>query len=301
MHIPQNLLNGSICPITATLSVLCLAGAAWAAYRSGKKPDALRFAAVSAFIFAAQMMNFPISGGTSGHLLGGVLASALLGAPFGILALALVVAVQAVVFADGGLNVLGANVFNMAILGAGLGGLLREWLLQQLPPGRVHFWLATAVASWASILLAALAGVVELALDGVLAFNTVAPAMLSVHALIGLGEALMTGLALALFASPVVTNRSSPSFVAPGLAAVLIALCLSPFASSWPDGLEAVLEHYQVLHEAAPLFVTPVADYQLAGIASEALATGLAGLIGVVLTFLVAGALAWPLTQTRSA
>jgi cobalt/nickel transport system permease protein len=79
MHIPQNLLNGSICPITATLSVLCLAGAAWAAYRSGKKPDALRFAAVSAFIFAAQMMNFPISGGTSGHLLGGVLASALLG------------------------------------------------------------------------------------------------------------------------------------------------------------------------------------------------------------------------------
>lgn len=301
MHIPQNLLNGSICPITATLSVLCLTGAAWAAYRSGKKPDALRFAAVSAFIFAAQMMNFPISGGTSGHLLGGVLASALLGAPFGILALALVVAVQAVVFADGGLNVLGANVFNMAILGAGLGGLLREWLLQQLPPGRVHIWLATAVASWASILLAALACAVELALDGVLSFSTVAPAMLSVHALIGLGEALMTGLALALFTSPMVTNRPSPSFVAPGLAAVLIALCLSPFASSLPDGLEAVLEHYQVLHEAAPLFVTPVADYQLAGIASEALATGLAGLIGVVLMFLVAGALAWPLTQTRSA
>lgn len=301
MHIPQNLLNGSICPITATLSVLCLTGAAWAAYRSGKKPDALRFAAVSAFIFAAQMMNFPISGGTSGHLLGGVLASALLGVPFGILALALVVAVQAVVFADGGLNVLGANVFNMAILGAGLGGLLREWLLQQLPPGRVHIWLATAVASWASILLAALACAVELALDGVLPFSTVAPAMLSVHALIGLGEALMTGLALALFTSPVVTNRLSPSFVAPGLAAVLIALCLSPFASSLPDGLEAVLEHYQVLHEAAPLFVTPVADYQLAGIASEALATGLAGLIGVVLMFLVAGALAWPLTQTRSA
>lgn len=301
MHIPQNLLNGSICPITATLSVLCLTGAAWVAYRSGKKPDALRFAAVSAFIFAAQMMNFPISGGTSGHLLGGVLASALLGVPFGILALALVVAVQAVVFADGGLNVLGANVFNMAILGAGLGGLLREWLLQQLPPGRVHIWLATAVASWASILLAALACAVELALDGVLPFSTVAPAMLSVHALIGLGEALMTGLALALFTSPMVTNRPSPSFVAPGLAAVLIALCLSPFASSLPDGLEAVLEHYQVLHEAAPLFVTPVADYQLAGIASEALATGLAGLIGVVLMFLVAGALAWPLTQTRSA
>jgi cobalt/nickel transport system permease protein len=302
MHIPQDLLNGALCPVTATLSGLGLAGAAWAAYRSKEKPDNLHFAAVSAFIFAAQMMNFPISGGTSGHLLGGVLASALLGVPFGILALALVVAIQAVVFADGGLNVLGANVFNMAIIGAGLGGLLRQWLMQTLPANRIRVWLATATASWASIMLAALACAVELALDGVLPFSTVAPAMLSVHALIGLGEALITCAALALFARPAVVNLPmSRSFAAPALAAVLIALCLSPFASSFPDGLEAVMEHYQVLHEAAPLFVTPVADYQLAGIASEALATGLAGLIGVTLTFLIAGALAWPLTRTQSA
>jgi cobalt/nickel transport system permease protein len=302
MHIPQDLLNGALCPVTATLSSFGLAGAAWAAYRSREKPDALHFASVSAFIFAAQMMNFPISGGTSGHLLGGVLASALLGVPFGILALALVVAIQAVVFADGGLNVLGANIFNMALIGAGLGGLLREWLMQKLPANGVRIWLATATASWASIMLAALACAVELALDGVLPFSTVAPAMLSVHALIGLGEALITCLALALFAYPAVANLPpSRSFAAPALAALLIALCLSPFASSLPDGLEAVMEHYQVLHEAAPLFVTPVADYQLAGIASETIATGLAGLIGVLLTFLVAGALAWPLTRTRSA
>lgn len=302
MHISQDLLNGAVCPVTATLTGLGLAGAAWAAYRSREKPDALYFASVSAFIFAAQMMNFPISGGTSGHLLGGVLASALLGVPFGILALALVVAIQAVVFADGGLNMLGANVFNMAIIGAGLGGLLRQWLMQTLPANRVRIWLATATASWASIMLAALACAVELALDGVLPFSTVAPAMLSVHALIGLGEALITCAALALFARPAVVNvPTSRSFAAPALAAVLIALCLSPFASSFPDGLEAVMEHYQVLHEAAPLFVTPVADYQLAGVASEALATGLAGLIGVALTFLIAGALAWPLTRTQSA
>ncbi len=131
MHIPQNLLDGRICPVPAAVSGLCLAGAAFAAYRSAEKPDALRFAAVSAFIFAAQMMNFPISGGTSGHLLGGVLASALLGVPFGVLALALVVALQAVVFADGGLNVLGANILNMAVIGTGLGGLLR---LMPVPP-----------------------------------------------------------------------------------------------------------------------------------------------------------------------
>jgi len=301
MHIPQNLLDGSICPVTAAVSGLCLAGAAFAAYRSAEKPDALRFAAVSAFIFAAQMMNFPISGGTSGHLLGGVLASALLGVPFGVLALALVVALQAVVFADGGLNVLGANILNMAVIGAGLGGLLRLWLLDKLPPGESRVWLAAGLASWASVMLAALAVAIELASTGVLPLGTVVPAMLGVHALIGIGEAVITCVALALFARSTAGSRpAARSFAAPALAALLIALCLSPFASPLPDGLEAVMAHYQVLHEAAPPFVTPLADYQVAGIASEGVSTSLAGVFGVLLTFLAAGALAWPLTRTRA-
>lgn len=303
MHIPQNLLDGSICPATAMVSGLCLAGAALAAYRSAEQPHPLRFAAVSAFIFAAQMMNFPISGGTSGHLLGGVLASALLGVPFGVLALALVVTIQALIFADGGLTVLGANVLNMAVLGAGLGGLLRLELLKRRPAGGARGWIATALASWASVMLAALAGAVELALAGVLPLERVVPAMLGVHALIGVGEALITGAALVLFdrLATVGAVPASRGFAAPTLAALLIALCLSPFASPLPDGLEAVLAHAQVLHEAAPLFVTPLADYQVAGVAAEALSTGLAGLIGVVLTFLVASVLAAPLTRARPA
>lgn len=303
MHIPQDLLNGSICPVTAAISGLCLAGAALAAYRSAEKPHALRFAAVSAFLFAAQMMNFPISGGTSGHLLGGVLASAVLGVPFGVLALALVVTIQALVFADGGLTVLGANMLNMAVLGAGLGGLLRLELLKKLPAGGNQVWLAAALASWASVMLAALACAVELALAGVLPLERVVPAMLGVHALIGVGEALITCAALALFERPAPVGMIADSrrFAAPALAALLIALCLSPFASPLPDGLEAVLAQYQVLHEAAPLFVTPLADYQIAGVASGMLSTGLAGLIGVVLTFLMAGALALPLTRARAA
>lgn len=304
MHIPQDLISGSLCPVTAAVSGLFLAGAAWTAYRSAEKPHALHFAAISALVFAAQMMNFPISGGTSGHLIGGVLASALLGVPFGVLALALVVSIQALVFADGGLTILGANVLNMAIIGAGLGGVLRLWLLKTLPAGGTRFWMATALASWASVMLAALACSVELALAGVLPLSEVAPAMLGVHALIGVGEALITGAALVLFDRPAVIERAVPAsrrFAAPTLAALLIALCLSPFASSWPDGLEAVLTQYQVLHEAAPLFVTPLADYQVAGVASEMLSTGLAGLIGVVLTFLVASALVLPLTRTRTA
>ena len=301
MHIPQNLLDGNVCPVTAVISGLCLAGAALAAYRSAKKPHPLRFAAVSAFLFAAQMVNFPISGGTSGHLLGGVLASALLGVPFGVLALALVVTIQALVFADGGLSVLGANVLNMAVLGAGLGGLLRLGLLRKLPAGGARVWIATGLASWAAVMLAALACAVELAVAGVLPLERVAPAMLSVHALIGVGEALITCAVLALFEWPATVGMvpASRGFAAPALAALLIALCLSPFASPLPDGLEAVMAQYQVLHEAAPLFVTPLADYQIAGVASGALSTGLAGLIGVVLTFLTAGALALPLTRNR--
>lgn len=301
MHIPQDLINGSICPVTATMSGVCLAVAALAAYRSTDKPDALRFAAVSALIFAAQMINVPISGGTSGHLLGGVLASALLGVPFGVLALALVVTIQAVVFADGGLTVLGANVLNMAIMGAGFGGLLRLWLMEKLPASTTRYWIAAALASWASIMLAALGCAVELAVDGVLPLSTVVPAMLGVHSVIGMGEALMTCAALALLTRPAVAPLPvSRSFAAPALAALLIALCLSPFASSLPDGLEAVMAHYQVLHEAAPVFVTPLADYQVAGVTSEGLSTALAGVIGVITTFLIAGALAFPLTRVRA-
>lgn len=303
MHIPQDLLNGSICPVTAVASGLCLAGAALAASRSAEKPHPLRFAAVSAFLFAAQMMNFPISAGTSGHLLGGVLASALLGVPFGVLAVALVVAIQALVFADGGLTVLGANLLNMAVIGAGLGGWLRLALSRQLSVYGGQNWIATGLAAWASIVLAALACALELAVDGVLPLRQVAPAMLGVHAVIGLGEALITGVALAWFAQPAARTAvsSARGYAAPTLAAVLIALCLSPFASPLPDGLEAVMARYQVLHEAAPLFVTPLADYQVAGVVSSAWSTALAGVIGVALTFLAGGALALSLARARAA
>jgi cobalt/nickel transport system permease protein len=189
------------------------------------------------------------------------------------------------------------------VLGAGLGGLLRLELFEKLPGGGSRVWIATGLASWVSVMLAALACGLELALAGVLPLTQVVPAMLGVHTPIGVGEALVTCAALALFDWPATAGAASTSrsFAAPALAALLIALCLSPFASPLPDGLEAVMAHYQVLHEAAPLFVTPLADYQVAGIASEALSTGLAGSIGVVLTFLIAGMLALPLTRARAA
>ena len=114
MHIPDSMLQGAVCPVTAAVSVAGVLAAAWLVMKAEHKPTAGRFAAVVALIFAGQMMNFPIMDGTSGHLLGGVLAAAVLGTPLGVLAIALVVTIQSLVFSDGGVNVLGANMFNGA-------------------------------------------------------------------------------------------------------------------------------------------------------------------------------------------
>ncbi|TJZ74204.1 energy-coupling factor ABC transporter permease [Chitiniphilus eburneus] len=295
MHIPNEMLNGSICPVSAAVAVAGIVLAARFAIRSVNKPGALRFAAVAALIFAGQMINFPVQDGTSGHLLGGVLASAMLGVPFGVLALALVVAVQSLVFADGGLLVLGVNVFNMALLGAGAGGLLHAFLLKR-GMGRN---LSLLLAGWASIMLAATACSVELALSGTITAGKVLPAMLGVHALIGIGEALITLLLVNALNSKRAMSGSW-QFAAPCLAALLIGTMLSPFASGYPDGLEWVAHQYGFLKESAPLFVAPLADYAVPGLGDSAISTALAGLAGVLL-MLGAGSLLAGLLRARSA
>ena len=272
-------MNGAVCPVTAAVAATGIAGAAWAAAKSESKPDATKFASVSALVFAAQMMNFPISGGTSGHLLGGVLASALLGTPFGILAIALVLAVQCLLFSDGGLSVLGANVVNMSLIGAGLGGLIAGHLRSRSPLSLVRL----GVAAWLSVVVAALACSVELALAGSVPFAKSAPAMLGTHAMIGLGEALITVLAFAVLWEPVAASRKSA--LVPALAAALIALLLSPFACRFPDGLEWVADKLGFLHGSAPAFVAPLAEYSVPGPLPAAVSTGLAGLTGVAVVF----------------
>ena len=280
MHIPDAMLQGAICPVTATVSVVGVLAAAWWALKSDSKPSAGRFAAIVALLFAAQMMNFPVMHGTSGHLLGGVLAASVLGMPLGVLAIALVVTIQSLVFADGGVTVLGANVFNMALLGAGIGG----WLQQRLV-GSLGQYAATAVAAWGAVMLAALAVSVELALDGQVAFGSVLAAMLGTHALIGVGEALITVAAVALLANSWGHAEGKAQVAVPLLTAALVGLLLSPFASGFPDGLEWVAGQYQFLHEAAPAFVSAMPDYSVAAISNASLSTGLAGLAGVLICF----------------
>ena len=149
---------------------------------------------MAAFIFAAQMLNFPVAGGTSGHFLGGALAAIVLGPWTGILVMTSVVSVQALLFQDGGVLVMGANIFNMGILTAVIGfGLYR------LVAGRGRgLRLAFAgLAAWTATMAAALVTALQLWLSSTTRLEIVFPAMMGVHALIGIGEALITVAAIA--------------------------------------------------------------------------------------------------------
>ncbi|PSO52003.1 MAG: cobalamin biosynthesis protein CbiM [Cyanobacteria bacterium QH_8_48_120] len=147
----------------------------------------------AAFIFAAQMINFPIPGGTSGHLVGGTLAGILLGPWAGSLVVSVVFIVQAVIFQDGGLTVLGANIFNMGLIGTFGGYYLYKAIRFSI--GR-NSWLGmligTAVAAWASVVVAAIFTAFELALSGTVPLGVALAAMTFWHVLIGIGEALIT-------------------------------------------------------------------------------------------------------------
>lgn len=289
MHIPDSMLHGCVCPVTAVVSAIGIAAAAYYGMK-GEKPSAFRFAAITALIFAGQMMNFPIRNGTSGHLLGGVLAASLLGTPFGVLSIAMVVVIQSLVFSDGGVTVLGANLLNMAIIGAGLGGMLRSTLAARWQGHRGEI-LATAVAAWVSVVLASFAVSVELAIDGQIVFSSVIVAMVVTHALIRIGESIITAAACLLVPSNDAVKSQYGHVVIPLMAATVIALLLSPFASGFPDGLEWVAEKYQFLHESAPAFVGSLPDYTVPFISNEMLSTGLSGLIGVIISFVAAWAL----------
>ncbi|HEY9909666.1 MAG TPA: energy-coupling factor ABC transporter permease [Thermosynechococcaceae cyanobacterium] len=151
----------------------------------------------AAFIFAAQMINFPIPGGTSGHLLGGTLAGVLLGPWAGSLVLAVVFIVQAVLFQDGGLTVLGANIFNMGLIGT-FGG----YYLYQAIRGALGWnsWggigAGTAIAAWTSVVVASVICAIQLSLSGTVQLEVALGAMAFWHVLIGIGEAVITTIAV---------------------------------------------------------------------------------------------------------
>lgn len=285
MHIPDQMLQGAVCPVTAVIGLVGVTLAAVAAARSENKPGVSRFAAVSAFIFAAQMLNFPVLEGISGHLLGGVLAVALLGAPFAVLALTLVLVVQAVVFNDGGLLALGANVTNMALLGAAFGALLQK-LAHRNNFSLLSRGVLYGIAGWLSVMAGVLALCVEMAASSTAAFTALAPAMLGVHAWIGVGEAVITTAVYLVWASSrentAVFHREPVTIL---VTALVAAVFLGPLASSLPDGLEFVAASLGLLPVDSAISFAPLSGYHFPVAIPAAMATGLAGLVGVILTF----------------
>jgi cobalt/nickel transport system permease protein len=152
----------------------------------------------AAFIFAAQMINFPVAGGTSGHFLGAVFSSVLLGPWASLIVMTIVLFVQCLGFADGGLTAIGSNIFNMGVVGA-LGGYgIFIFLFTLFQKTRKGFFSALAIASWFSIVMGASAAAIELAISGTSPLKVALPAMAGTHALIGIGEAIVTTAAVSL-------------------------------------------------------------------------------------------------------
>jgi cobalt/nickel transport system permease protein len=272
------MLNGAVCPVTIAVGVAGSAAAMYWAGKQEKKPSMEKFATVTSLIFAMQMLNFPVQNGTSGHLLGGMLAVALLGVPYAVLAITLVLAVQAVFFGDGGVNALGANVLNMGMIGAAGAGFLFEFLKKKGTPNT----LALAVVSWLSVVLASFACSIEVALSGAVEFSKVVPAMLSVHALIGIGEAVLTvGVVSLVSKIAEAWSAREKAVTLASFAIAIIAAMLSPFASGFPDGLEWVAGKlaFSEFHgfELPALFP----DYQATFVSNASFSTILAGLIGI--------------------
>lgn len=201
LHAPDGFLS---LPIAAVLWIVTLVATASAVKRTNGTFDerAIPLMGVTAaFIFAAQMFNFQVIGGTSGHLLGGVLAAVLLGPWAGTLVMVAVVAVQSLVFQDGGLVVMGANIFNMGIIGTLGGYAVYRGLCGALGGEQRARIPAAGVAAWIAVVAAAAAMAVELGLSGTTDLGLALTAMLSVHAVIGIGEALITMAALAFIAA----------------------------------------------------------------------------------------------------
>lgn len=297
LHIPDGFLSLVVSIICWLITVIMLAIAIRQTNRSLGERQIPLMGIMAAFIFAAQMINFPVPGGTSGHLLGGALAAILLGPWAAMLVMTAVIAVQGLLFQDGGLVVMGANILNMGLLTAAIGyGLYRSVLTQ-----RRGVKLAVAgLAAWLSVIAGALSTSLQLWLSGTAKLELVLPTMLGVHALIGIGEAAITVTALAfiLRIRPDLLGEASPStqggrgWILAGIAISLVVLLLSPFASINPDGLERVAMDMGFLQSRQPSTLEIIPNYTVPILGGTPLSTILAGALGMLAVVLIVGAVA---------
>lgn len=306
MHIPDGFLS---LPVAAGTAVLAVAGLA-IAIRDVKKnlpeKQVPLLGLAAAFIFAAQMLNFPVAAGTSGHLTGATLAAVLLGPSAAVIVISAVLILQCLMFADGGITALGANIFNLAVVAPVISYAVYRFILgfstsNNSEPDLFRRLLAITIAAWVSIVSASIFCALELALSKAAALHLVLPAMSGVHMLIGLGEAAITAFVIAniirirpdLIGSSHSANKPiahAHSFLALGLIVSLaLAIFVSPLASSSPDGLEFVAEQLGFIAQGTNLLTqAPLPDYSVPGIESVMFGSLLVGAIGTLSTFIFA-------------
>jgi cobalt/nickel transport system permease protein len=319
MHIPDSFLDPRVAAVTGAMGAAGLLYGLRKLERQLGERTTVLMGTMSAFVFAAQMVNFPVGPGVSGHLLGGVLSAVLLGPWAGAVVIAAVLLVQCFLFADGGLTALGANFVNMGLIGA-VGGYAIYAPLRRAISGQKGVLIAAMVAAWFSVLLASGACAIELSASGHgAAFWRILTWMALVHAAIGVGEALITGIVLrfVLIRRPdLIEPESKPdekptgpaSWVPPAIAglgmALAVAVFLAPFACEDPDGLEYVGGKLGFLSESGPSspIPAPLAEYELPlpGLDHTKLATAMAGLVGTVVVFSVAWGMARVLPGSKS-
>ena len=301
MHIPDGFLS---VPVSILLWLIAIIFIGYGLKRVGAdlgERQVPLMGVLAAVIFAGQMLNFAVAGGSSGHLMGAAIATILLGPWAAMLVLTCVVSIQALIFQDGGLLVLGANIFNMAIVGVTVAYMTYRSVHKIAKKHSWGIFIGGFAAAWLSVEVAALATALELVLSGTSPANIAIPAMAGIHALIGIGEGLITVGALAfLYASRgdllktgnVVSAHGNFVWVI-GLALALLLAIASPLASVHPDGLEWAAKQNDFLSLAQSPFYKIIPDYLFPGVSNTTLATILAGVIGAMIVFGVALGLAY--------
>ena len=292
MHVPDGFINAQVSVATGVISL----GTLWAYVRNAKNLVADKLIALtgmmSALIFVLQMINFPIAAGTSGHLLGGALAVIVLGPSLGIICISIVVVIQSLLFADGGLSALGVNVLNMAIITSLTGWLTITFWKKLFGDSQFTLISGSVIAGLLSVVFSSIAFVMEYAIGGTVSvpLGSVLIAMISTHLFIGLGEGVITALIISLLLrvrSDLVyantkkdkSNNLSTSY---GIFIVLILslTLITPYASSSPDGLESVASNFGL--EETDGVVLLLEDYGISSVNNNFVSTILSALLGIL-------------------
>ncbi len=291
MHVPDGFMNVTMSAATGVISF----GTLWAYIRSAKDLIADKFIALtgmmSALIFVLQMINFPIAAGTSGHLLGGALAVIVLGPRLGLICLSVVVIIQSLLFADGGLSALGVNVLNMAIVTSATSWFIVKYWIKFIGKNKTSIVSVSVLAGILSVVFSSIAFTIQYAIGGTISIpvGTVLLAMVTTHFVIGFGEGVITALIITLLirVRPDLIyayersneNTTKVSFYGLFIILILLLSLVTPFASSSPDGLESVAEEFGFTQTDGIVLILD--DYGISAVNNDFISTVLSALLGV--------------------